>query len=68
MQEYPLSICGGAVSGPAHTDVSSTDAECGLGCNRFGNVGYGGTHGRAKVAANPGEAGRWAYIRHLREL
>lgn len=42
-----------------------TDAECGLSCHQSGNVGYQGTHGGAKVARDPGEVGRWAYIRHL---
>ena len=57
------------VRGPAQTDVSSTDRcptwarlppiwECRL---------RGGTHGGAKVAGDPGEAGRWADITQLRD-
>lgn len=47
------------------TYLAQTDAGCGLSCHQFRNVGYGGTHGGAKVAGDPGEAGRWANIRQL---
>lgn len=60
-----LSVCGGAVKGGQRrlTYLAHTDAECGLVWHSLGNVGYRGTHGGAKVAGYPGEAGRWAYIR-----
>lgn len=33
--------------------LAQTGAECGLSCHWFGNVGYQGTHGGAKVARDP---------------
>lgn len=34
--------------------LAQTDAECGLSCHQFPNVGYQGTHGGPKVARDPG--------------
>lgn len=36
------------------TYLAQTDAECGLSCHQFPNVGYQGTHGGPKVARDPG--------------
>lgn len=65
VHEYPLCVCREAAS---CTYIAQTDAAFGLGWQWFGNVGYWGTRGGAKVAGDPEEAGRWAYVRHLRSL